>query len=44
MFKLMLSVYIMCFDIYRLILDIINTQVVSNELVTLSMHSMLLDI
>jgi len=34
----------MLLDIYRYILDIINTQVISNELVTLSIHAMLLDI
>jgi len=39
----MLSVYIMLFDIYRYKLDIINTHVCSNELVTLSMYAMLLD-
>jgi len=34
----------MLLDIYRYILDIINTQVISNELVTLSIYAMLLDI
>jgi len=34
----------MLLDIYRYILDIINTHVIRIELVTLSIHAMLLDI